>query len=180
METLVTGVPASEVERVAALRALLFPQGQPGEISLDEVLAAVARSQPRLAAAGELTPGARAQLWDACMEAGVNGVRGALLRVRSLLEAAHGPAAVQACGVAQRPPEQLEALVAHARAAASALTRRAGDYGAPAPFATLDLEGAARYLREHVATLCFLERARATEGEQRETPKLFVLTQPAD
>lgn len=154
MEALAEVVRAEIDALVPALEALLFPGGAPAHLDLAAVLGALGQLLERdvaaLAASDELL---RAHAGEGARDGAVESLRAALLRVRSLLMAAFGPGAVNRCGLSGPVPDAPEPLLVYARRAAHALVETAPAYAQPAPFATLDLGGAAAFLGEHIDAL---------------------------
>jgi hypothetical protein len=164
--SLVDGVHADVEALAPALEALLFPGGAPANVDLGAVLRAFGLLLERdlaaldacervlhaaqAAEAGELEPR---------RQAAVETLRAALLRVRTLLTAAFGPRAVSDSALSGPIPSAPEQLVAYARGAARALELAAPAYAEPAPFATMDLAGAAAFLRPHIDELDVLLQA---------------------
>lgn len=158
--SLVDGVQADVEALVPALEALLFPTGVPEGVDLGAVLhgfglllerdlAALAACERVLDLGQALTAGDFALR----RQAAVDALRAALLRVRTLLMAAFGPRAVSDCALSGPVPDAPEQLMVYARVAARALDHAAPTYVQPAPFASMDLGGAAAFLRQHVDEL---------------------------
>lgn len=174
MGALAGGVRAEIDALVPALEALLFPGGAPAHLDLAGVLGALGQLLERdvaaLAASDELLRVHAGEVGHA-RDAAVESLRAALLRVRSLLMAAFGPGAVNRCGLSGPVPDAPEPLLVYARRAMHGLTESASVYTQPAPFATLDLGGAAAFLREHVdaldAALGAADARRREELEKR-------------
>jgi hypothetical protein len=164
--SLVDGVRADVEALAPALEAMLFPAGVPDGVDLGAVLRAFGLvlerdvaaldacervlEAARAAEAGELEPR---------RQAAVEALRAALLRVRTLFMAAFGPGAVSDSALSGAVPSAAEQLVAYARGAARALEQAAPRYAEPAPFATMDLAGAAAFLRAHIEELEVLLQA---------------------
>lgn len=161
--SLVDGVQADVESLVPALEALLYPTGVPAGVDLGAVVQAFGRLLERdlaeLTACERVLQAAQAQDLGALRAEAAESLRAALLRVRTLLMAAFGPRAVSACALSGPLPDAAEQLVAYARAVARALEQAAPAYTEPAPFATMDLAGAAGFLRRHVDELEILLHA---------------------
>jgi hypothetical protein len=153
----VDGVHADVEELVPALEALLYPTGVPAGVELHAVLQAfgllLERDLTALAACERVLHAAQAEDLGVRRDAAVETLRAALLRVRTLLMAAFGPRAVSACALSGAVPDAPEQLMAYARVATRALEHAAPAYTEPAPFATMDLAGAAAFLRSHMDEL---------------------------
>jgi hypothetical protein len=177
--SVVDGVQAEMEELAPALEALLFPAGVPPGVDLGAVLHAFGLVLERdLAALAGCERVLQAQASDAGdlerrRQDAIESLRAALLRVRTLLTAAFGPRAVSDSALSGPVPSASEQLVGYARGAARALELAAPRYTEPAPFATLDLAGAAAFLREHIDVLEALlhpadARLRAAEAARHE------------
>lgn len=153
---LVEAVRADVATLVPALEALLFPGGVPAQLDLATVLRAfgdlLERDLAAFTASQELLQG-HAGAIGRDREVAVESLRAALLRVRSLLMAAFGPGAVSRNAMSGPVPDAPESLLVYARRAAQALAQSAPGHVQPAPFATLDLGGAAAFLRERIDAL---------------------------
>lgn len=172
VSALVETVRADVEALVPALEALLFPGGAPAHVELAAVLRAfgdlLERDLAALAASEELLRGHGGAV-GRDREVAVESLRAALLRVRSLLMAGFGPGAVSRCGLSSPVPDAPEPLLVYARLAAQALAQSAPGHAQPAPFATLDLGGAAAFLREHIDALdAALDAGNARRREQLE------------
>jgi hypothetical protein len=172
VSALIETVRADVESLVPALEALLFPGGAPAHLDLAAVLRAfgeiLERDLAALTASEDLLRG-HGGAAGRDREVAVESLRAALLRVRSLLMAAFGPGAVSRCGLSNPVPDAPEPLLVYARFAAQALARSAPGHAQPAPFATLDLGGAAAFLREHIDVLdAALGAADARRREQLE------------
>jgi hypothetical protein len=153
---LIDGVRAEIEALVPALQALLFPGGVPAGLDVAAVMRAfgelLERDMTALATSEALLRAHAGEVGHS-REGAVESLRAALLRVRSLLTAAFGPGAVSRCALAGPVPEAPEPLLVYARLAAQALAENAPAYTQPASFATLDLQGAAAFVREHIDAL---------------------------
>lgn len=153
---LVETVRADGEALAPALEALLFPGGVPARLDLAAVLRAfgdlLERDLAAFTAIEDMLRG-HAGAVGRDREEAVESLRAALLRVRSLLMAAFGPGEVSRCALAGPVPDAPEPLLVYARRAAQALAQSAPGHAQPAPFATLDLGGAAAFLREHIDAL---------------------------
>jgi hypothetical protein len=151
----------ADVEALApALEALLFPAGAPAGVDVGAVLRAfgqvLERDVTALEACERVLQAAQATEageLEPRRQAAVESLRAALLRVRTLLMAAFGPGAVSDSALSGPVPSAAEQLVVYARGAVRALEQAAPRYAEPAPFATMDLAGAAAFLRPHLEEL---------------------------
>jgi hypothetical protein len=164
--SLVDGVQADVAALVPALESVLYPAGVPAGVDVNAVLQAfgalLERDLAALAACERVLEAAQAQDLDARRAEAADGLRAAVLRVRALLTAAFGPRAINACALSGPVPDAPEQLIAYARVAARALEQAAPVYTEPAPFATMDLAGAAAFLRTHIDDLDVLLHAGDT------------------
>ena len=165
--SLVTTVQ-EEIETLApALAALLYPTGEPPGADVGAVLQAfgslLERDLAALTACERVLEAAQAEDLGLRRSEAVETLRAAVLRVRTLLMAAFGPRAVSACALSGAVPDAPEQVMSYARAAARALEQAAPTYTEPAPFASLDLAGAAAFLRGHIDDLDVLLHA----GDER-------------
>lgn len=173
--SLVDGVRADVEALLPALEALLFPTGVPPGVDPGAVFRAfglmLERDLAGLAACDRLLHAMQAPAPANAAEApevgdieqqraaAIENLRAALLRVRTLVMAAFGPSAVNACALSGPVPDAPERLIAYARIAVRALASAAPAYGEVTPFATLDLAGAAAFVRRHVEELELLAQA---------------------
>lgn len=156
---------------VPALEALLFPDGVPERSDLASVLRGLADLLDRdLVALEDWERALRARETgnvETRRREAVEALRGAVFRVRTLLMAAFGPRCVHTCRLSARVPEAPEQLLLYARQAAQALERAAPIHVEPAPFITMDLGGAATFLREHID---LLDAALRAEDRRHDEP----------
>ncbi len=94
-------------------------------------------------------------------------LRSGLLRVRTLLTAAHGASAVRLAGLDRRVPDPVDALLVYADQAARRLQRAADAYPEPAPFASFDFVAAAQFIAQHTQALKAVVEADDTRALAR-------------
>ncbi|GAB4518189.1 MAG: hypothetical protein Tsb0020_36800 [Haliangiales bacterium] len=96
-----------------------------------------------------------------------SALRCGLMRVRTLLTAAHGASAVRLSGLDRRVPEPVDALLVYADQAARRLQRAADAYPEPAPFASFDFVAAAQFIAQHTQALRAVAEADDTRALAR-------------
>jgi hypothetical protein len=155
---------------VPELEALLFPSGVPANLDLATLLQALSallgRDLDALEGCERVLEAAQDAALERRREVARDDLRAALLRVRTLLMAAFGPRAVSACALSGPVPDAPALLIAYARSAVRALEQAAPAYTTPAPFVTMDLGGAAAFLRDRIDLLEIL--LHADDERQRE------------